>query len=208
VVEVTRERISAAGMPLAARAAAALALAALFGAAPARAEERPRTLSVFAMAGQSFGERERHGFAEFGSVAIQWGRFVSARTELLVEAHPVFLVRQPKTPPEGPRETVDAFALDLGIRWFPGPLAWRARPYVEFLEGPFYGLRRIPATGSAFNFLTQAGAGVVLPLGERWHPYVSYRWVHISNAGLGNHNPDWDFSTLLVGASLTVGGRP
>ena len=187
-------------------AGVALVLAFMPG-APVRAEERPRTLSAFAMAGQSFGERERHGFAEFGSLAVQGGKFVSRRTELLIEAHPVFLVRQPKTPPEGPRETVDAFALDLGVRWFPAPLAWRARPYVEFLEGPFYALRRVPATGSTFNFLTQAGLGVILPLGEGWHPYVSWRWVHVSNAGTGKHNPDWDFSTLLFGASLTLGAR-
>jgi Lipid A 3-O-deacylase (PagL) len=174
--------------------------------APAlRGDDSVRTLAAFGMAGQSFGERERHGFAEFGSFALQGGKFVSRRTELLVEAHPVFLVRQPRVPPEGPRETVDAFALDLGIRWFPAPLDWSARPYVEFLEGPFYALRRVPATGSTFNFLTQAGLGVVLPFGERFHPYVSWRWVHISNAGTGRHNPDWDFSTLLVGASMTLG---
>jgi hypothetical protein len=186
--------------------AAALA-AVLLLAGGAVADEPPRTLAAFGMAGQSFGERERHGFAEFGSFALQGGKFVSRRTELLVEAHPVFLVRQPKAPPEGPRETVDAFALDLGIRWFPAPLDWSLRPYVEFLDGAFYGLRRIPATGSTFNFLTQAGLGVILPFGARFHPYASWRWVHISNAGTGHHNPDWDFSTLLFGASMTLGPR-
>ncbi|HKC23739.1 MAG TPA: acyloxyacyl hydrolase [Thermoanaerobaculia bacterium] len=182
----------------------ALALALLAAGHGARSDER--TLAVFAMAGQSFGERDRHGFAEFGSASVQWGRFVSRRAELLVEAHPVFLVRQPRIPPEGPRETVEAAALDLGFRFFPLPRAWRARAYVEVLEGGFYALRRVPAGGSTFNFLTQAGAGVFLPVGEAWHPYVSWRWVHISNAGTGQHNPDWDFSTLLFGASLTVGG--
>jgi hypothetical protein len=184
----------------------ALALALLAAVGCAHAEERPRTLAVFAMAGQSFGERERHGFAEFGSASVQGGKFVSRRAELLIEAHPIFLVRQPRIPPEGPRETVEAAALDLGLRFFPLPSAWRALAYAEVLEGGFYALRRVPASGSTFNFLTQAGAGLILPIGERWHPYVSWRWVHISNAGTARHNPDWDFSTLLFGASLTVGG--
>jgi len=184
---------------------AAAAFAALALSSAARAEERPRTLSAFVTFGQSFGERERHGFAEFGSIALVGGTFVSRRTELLIEAHPLFLVRQPRIPPEGPRETVEAFALDVGVRWFPAPLSWRARPYVEVLEGPFYALRRVPATGSTFNFLTQAGLGAILPLGEGWHPYVSWRWVHVSNAGTGHHNPDWDFSSLILGASVAVG---
>ena len=188
------------------RALLALAVA-LLAATAVHADERPRTLAIFGMAGQSFGERDRHGFAEFGSLAVQGGKFVSRRTQLLIEAHPVFLTRQPKNPPEGPRETVESFALDLGIRWFPAPLEWRARPYVEVLEGPFYALRRVPARGSTFNFLTQAGLGVILPLGDRFHPYVSWRWVHVSNAGTGMHNPDWDFSTLLLGASMSFGAR-
>jgi hypothetical protein len=188
------------------RAAALAVLALALSARAAGADEAPRSLSVFGMAGQSFGERRRHGFAEFGSAAVQWGRAVSGHTELLVEAHPAFVVRQPRLPPEGPRETVEAFACDLGVRLHAGPLSWRARPYLEVLEGGFYALRRVPATGSTFNFLTQAGVGVVLPVGERWHPRVSYRWVHVSNAGTGHHNPDWDFHTLLLGGTLAFGG--
>jgi len=170
------------------------------------AVERPfgdRELRAFVVSGQSF-HPEGQGFAEIGSPVIQWGRFLSRRLEALVELHPLILVNQPKTPPYGERETVEAFAADVGLRWYFGPERWLLKPYLEILDGPLYALRRVPARGSTFNFLTQMGGGIRLPFGERWHPFVAYRWVHISNAGTGMHNPDWDFHGLLIGGSLVL----
>jgi hypothetical protein len=183
-----------------------LVLIAFLPVVAAAAEERPfggRELRVFVAAGQSF-HPEGQGFAEFGSPVVQWGRFLSRRLEVLAEVQPLFVVNQPKFPPDGERETVEALAVDIGLRWYVTPTAWRPKLYLEILDGPLYALRRVPARGSTFNFLTQMGGGVRLPLGERWHPFVSYRWVHISNAGTGTHNPDWDFHGLLVGGSLVL----
>lgn len=183
-----------------------LVFVAIFPVGGIAAEERPfgdRELRTFVAAGQSF-HPEHQGFAEFGSPVVQWGRFLSRRLEVLVEAQPLFVVNQPEFPPDGERETVVAFAVDVGLRWYFTPSAWRPKLYLEILDGPFYALRRVPARGSTFNFLTQMGGGVRLPSGERWHPFVSYRWVHISNAGTGMHNPDWDFHGLLVGGSLVL----
>lgn len=174
---------------------------------PAAAEERAfgeRELRVSVVAGQRFHPEEGHGWAEFGSPVVQWGRSLSRRVEALVELHPLMLVNQPRFPPDGERELVEAFALDIGIRWTFSPAKWTPKLYVEALDGAFYSLRRVPARGTTFNFLTQAGAGVRLPFGERWHPFVQYRWVHISNAGLGRFNPDWDFHGLMIGGSLVL----
>lgn len=175
--------------------------------APVAAQERPfgeRELRVAFVAGQSFHAEENHGFAEVGSPLVQWGRFLSPRVEALVELHPLMLVDQPRFPPGGERELVEAFALDVGIRWYFSPERWTPKLYVEALDGAFYSLRRVPARGTTFNFLSQAGAGVRLPFGERWHPFVQYRWVHISNAGLGHYNPDWDIHGLMIGGSLVL----
>jgi hypothetical protein len=163
------------------------------------------------MAGQGFHQElgRGQGFSEFGTSAVQASRFVSRRLELQIELQPLMLIRQPAVPPHGRRETVEAFALDVGIRWFPrwfpAPGEWRWAPYVEVLDGPFYAVRRVPTTGTRFNFLTQAGFGTLLSAGKRWHPQVFARYVHISNAGTGRHNPDWDYWAIGIGGRLELG---
>jgi Lipid A 3-O-deacylase (PagL) len=173
----------------------------------AQVAEGERSLSLYGMAGQGF-HQEGQGFSEFGTAAVAISRALSRSLELQAEWHPLMLVRQPVRTdvPHGRRETVEAFAFDIGVRWFPAPAAWRVRPYAELLDGPFYALRRVPASGSTFNFLTQAGFGVVLPARGQWQPYVFSRWVHISNAGTGHHNPDWDYWSIGVGGRLAVPG--
>jgi len=161
------------------------------------------------MAGQGFHQElsRGQGFSEFGTVAVQGSRSLSRRLELQLDFHPLMLIRQPAAPPHGQRETVAAFALDIGLRWFPAPADWRIAPYVEVLDGPFYAVRRVPTTGTRFNFLTQAGLGALLPLGRHWHPEVFGRWVHVSNAGAGRHNPDWDYWAIGVGGRLALPAR-
>lgn len=176
-------------------------------AVPAVAQERPfgqRELRVSVVAGQAFHREPGQGWGEFVSPVVQWGRFLSRRVEPLVELHPLMLVNQPRFPPDGERELVEAVALDVGIRWYFSPESWTPKLYVEVLEGAFYSLRPVPARGTSFNFLSQAGAGVRLPFGDRWQPFVQYRWVHISNAGTGHYNPDWDFHGLMIGGSLVL----
>ena len=107
-----------------------LVLVAIFPVRGIAAEERPlgdRELRAFVAAGQSF-HPENQGFAEFGSPVVQWGRFLSRRLEALVEAQPLFVVNQPRFPPYGERETVEAFAVDVGLRWYFAPTAWSPKP--------------------------------------------------------------------------------
>jgi hypothetical protein len=163
-------------------------------------------VGIFGMAGQGFHQElgRGQGFSEFGAAGLEAARSVSRRVELQIELQPLMLVRQPLEHPRGKRDTVAAFALDVGLRWFPGPADWRWAPYFEILDGPFYSPRRVPTTGSRFNFLTQVGFGADLPSGKRWHPRVFARWVHISDAGTGRHNPDWDYWAIGYGAGFDL----
>ena len=72
-----------------------------------------------------------------------------------------------------------------------------ARPRVA--DGPFWSWHRVPAGGTRFNFLTQAGTGFLFPAGRGWSVLAGYRWVHISNADLGELNPSWNYHTLILG---------
>jgi hypothetical protein len=167
------------------------------------------SLGVYGMAGQGFHQElsRGQGFSEFATAAVEASCAVSRRLELQLDFHPLMFIRQPAVPPHGERETVAAFALDVGLRWSPAPSVWRIAPYLEILAGPFYAVARVPTTGTRFNFLTQTGFGAVLPLGRRWHPEVFGRWAHISNAGTGQHNPDWDYWAVGVGARLALPDR-
>jgi hypothetical protein len=162
-----------------------------------------KSLSIVGVAGQSF-HTSFHGFAETAGPVVELSKFVSRRLELGLDVHPVIWISQPQGRNGEGRENVPALAVDVILRWYPGPLAARLLPYVEVADGPFYSRRRTPTEGTRLNFLTQAGAGLVWRTGERWSTVVGYRWVHISNANLGEKNPAWNFHGLLLGGRLFV----
>lgn len=166
------------------------------------------TFSVLGVAGQNF-LRTYHtsldkGFSEMGTAAVEAERFVSRRLEIGLAVHPLIVISQPETRAGEGRESVEAFAADLMARWYPGPLSWRVRPYVEIAEGPLYALRRVPSSGTRFSFLGQLGVGLTLPRKGPWAVVIGYRLVHISNAGIGEHNPSWNYHGLVLGGRLFV----
>ncbi len=166
------------------------------------------TLSVTGIGGQDLASG-RHGSAEMAMPTINAGKFVSRRIEVGLDLHPWIYIRQPVNDNgDGGFETVNAFAVDVYGRWYPAPFSWRYQPYVEVAEGPFYALRRVPAVGSHFNFLTQVGTGVSVPLGalDPWSVVVGYRFAHVSNAGTYRRNPGWNFYGVVLGLRKYVGG--
>ena len=169
-------------------------------AVPARAEDPGRRSIAFGgLAGQDFYPRS-HGFSEFAGAFADAGMFVSKKLELGFDFHPLMLIRQPDGHPLGTgRQTVPAAALDIVLRWFPGPSLLGASWYLEFADGPFWSWHRVPAGGTRFNFLTQAGTGFLIPAGEGWSVLAGYRWVHVSNANLGDRNPSWNYHALVLG---------
>jgi len=167
-----------------------------------------RTLSVMAIGGDNFAPG-RHGFARTILPTIDLGKFTSRRLEVGFDVHPWIGFRQPVNDNgDGGVESVSAFALDVYGRWYPAPFPWAYRPYVELAEGPFYSLRRVPAAGSRFNFLTQVGAGVTARIapGDAWSVVLGYRIVHVSNASTYRRNPSWNFNGVVIGLRKFVGG--
>ncbi len=165
------------------------------------------TLSVMLVGGKNFAAG-RHGLAESFLPTIDAGKFVSRRLEVGLDFHPWIGIRQPVNDNgDGGYKNVTAFALDVYGRWYPGPFSWTFRPYLELAEGPFYAPRRVPAAGSRFNFLTQVGAGVSVPIlpASPWSVVVGYRIVHISNADTYRRNPSWNFNGFVLGIRKFVG---
>lgn len=160
-----------------------------------------RTFSVTGMAGQIFSPR-LHGFAETAGLGVEFGRLVGRRLELGVELLPAIWISQPRTFDGQGRENVYAVAADLILRWYPDLLGPRVLPYLEAAEGPAWSPDRMPVAGTRFNFLTQFGVGCVFRTGESWSTVLGWRFAHISNANLGEHDPGWTFSLLLVGGRL------
>ena len=166
-----------------------------------------RSISVDVFAGQHLLDLNHGGFAEFVSPSVSIGQPLSRRLEGFVNLQPALLVFQPVTqPPTADRETVWAAVLDVGLRWYPAPASWKWTPFLDAMAGVLGASHRVPAKGTNFNFNVQSGAGLLLPLGDRWHPYVAVHWYHISNGNLGNRNPSWDFWSIGVGGRL--GFRP
>lgn len=161
------------------------------------------SISLLGVAGQStlttLDTSVDKGFAEVYSPVVETTMFVSRRTELGFSVNPWIGISQPVTREGRGRERVSAFAADILLRWYPGKLSWKVHPYLEIADGPSYALRRVPSTGTRFNFLSQLGAGFVIARPGRWSIHAGYRLVHFSNAGLGEHNPSWNFNGLLLG---------
>ncbi len=197
------------------RGAALLLLALL--AAPGRSEEPlgARSVAFGGLAGQNFHPTS-HGFSEFAGAFADVGKLISRKLQLGLDLHPIMLIRQPNGHPLGTGgQTVPAAALDLILRWFPGPSLLGARWYLEVADGPFWSWNRVPAGGTRFNFLTQAGTGFLFPAGRGWAVLAGYRWVHISNADLGKLNPSWNYHAPILGlrheifpGKETSAGRP
>jgi hypothetical protein len=169
------------------------------------------SISALGVAGQStlttFETNVDKGFAEVYSPVVETTMFISRRTELGISVNPWIGISQPVTRDGKGRERVSAFAADILLRWYPGNLSWKVHPYLEIADGPSYALSRVPSTGTQFNFLTQLGAGFLLACRGAWSLHVGYRLVHFSNAGLGQHNPSWNFNGLLLGGRWTFSGE-
>lgn len=186
---------------------AGVLLAAAAGAADPRSALGAYSVSFLGVGGQSaltaFDTGVDKGFAEVYSPVVESAMFVSRRVELGFSMNPWIGISQPETRDGRGRERVSAFAADVLLRLYPGNPAGDWHPYLEIAEGPSWATERVPSTGTQFNFLTQIGCGIVLVRKDRWNLQAGYRLVHFSNAGLGRHNPSWNFNGLLLGGRWT-----
>jgi hypothetical protein len=74
-------------------------------------------------------------------------------------------------------------------REFPAAIA---SYFVETAGGLSYAARFVPQRGTRFNYVAEAAAGVIRPVGRDTYLVVSLRWLHLSNSGTAgrSRNPD------------------
>lgn len=162
-------------------------------------------LSVTATGGRSI--TTWHGQATIRSIAIEWGRDLSLRTELFVVAAP-YLIEQPRSwfgslHGDG-NEIAKAASMSIFVRRRFERGSPTYEPYVEIGSGPMWANRRVPAATSRFNFITQPGFGMRLFPKKQVSLVVGYRFLHISNGGYAPRNPGLNVNSLLIGTTFRL----
>ena len=77
----------------------------------------------------------------------------------------------------------------------------RFTPFVEGGAGVSYATARIPPTGTLFNFITQAGAGVQYAVTPAVTIDARGAFHHLSNANTGKQNPSLNTMLFSLGVS-------
>jgi hypothetical protein len=103
------------------------------------------------------------------------------RFEYAVDAVPVFLAFQPSNTAYG------AGFDPLGLKWN-FQRHGRLSPYLELTGGVLFTNHNVPEYTNTVNFMDQAALGTHI-LGAKYNVSIELRYMHISNAGLGNLNP-------------------
>lgn len=121
--------------------------------------------------------------AEFGGGAFEYG----------LEVYPAMIVSQTKT-------TYAAGFSPLQLRY---NFASKNKvvPYLEIGGGILGSSNQLPENTYSFNFVDQASLGVQVMRSGRPSFQAGVRYQHISNAGLGNHNPGINSMFLFGGFS-------
>jgi Lipid A 3-O-deacylase (PagL) len=107
--------------------------------------------------------------------------FLRGRFEYAVDGLPVFLAFQPANTAYG------AGFDPLGLKWN-FERRGRFSPFLELTGGVLFTNHNVPAYTNTVNFMDQAAFGTHI-LGAKYNVSVEIRYMHISNAGLGNLNP-------------------
>jgi hypothetical protein len=125
--------------------------------------------------------------------------FLRGRFEYAVDAVPVFLIFQPAN-------TAYGVGFDpLGLKWN-FERHGRLSPYLELTGGVVRTNQNVPTGTNTVNFMDQAALGTHI-LGERYNWSLELRYMHISNAGLGNLNPGVNTVQVRLGIGKFFGHR-
>lgn len=117
--------------------------------------------------------------------------FLKGRFEYAIDAIPAYLIFQPQG-------TVYGVGLNpLNLKW---NFATRGRikPYVELSGGTLFTTDKVPAFTSKVNFTPSAALGTHI-LGRKYAWSIEARYLHISNAGLGDLNPGLNTFEVRLG---------
>jgi hypothetical protein len=122
--------------------------------------------------------------------------------EYAVDIVPMFLVFQPTNTAYG--VGFDPFAL----KWnFERRAGHRLSPYLELTGGCLFTNHNVPAYTNTVNFMDQAALGTRIG-SAKYNWSVELRYMHISNAGLGNLNPGINTLQVRLGLGRFLGGHP
>jgi hypothetical protein len=125
--------------------------------------------------------------------------FLRGRFEFAVDAVPVFVVFQPAN-------TAYGVGFDpLGLKWN-FQRHGRFSPFLELTGGVLFTDHDVPTNTNSVNFMDQAALGTHI-LGAKYNVSVELRYMHISNAGLGNLNPGVNTVQVRLGVGRFYGGR-
>jgi hypothetical protein len=122
--------------------------------------------------------------------------FLRGRFEYAVDAVPVFVIFQPAN-------TAYGLGFDpLGLKW---NFVRRGRfsPYLELTGGTVFTNHNVPTYTNNVNFMDQAALGVHI-LRATHNLSVEVRYMHVSNAGLGNLNPGLNTVQVRLGIGKFV----
>lgn len=117
--------------------------------------------------------------------------FLRGRFEYAIDAVPAYLFFQPT-----------GTAYGVGVN--PLNLKWnfvrhgKFSPYLELSGGTLFSTAKVPPGTSAVNFASGAAFGTHL-LGDRHAWALEARYLHISNAGLGDLNPGVNTFEVRIG---------
>ena len=137
---------------------------------------------------EAFNLGFRYGWVITGP---HWPGILRGRFEYTVDAIPVYLIFQPT-------QTAYAGGFDpLGLKW-DFERRGRLSPYFELSGGVLFSRRDIPSYTNNVNFSPSAALGTHI-LGEKYNWSVEVRYLHISNAGLGNYNPGLNTVQVRLG---------
>ena len=125
--------------------------------------------------------------------------FLRGRFEYAVDAVPIFLVFQPAN-------TAYGVGFDpLGLKWN-FQRHGQISPFLELTGGVLFTDHKVPTYTNTVNFMDQAALGMHI-LGRRYNVSLELRYMHISNAGLGNLNPGLNTVQVRLGMGRFFGRR-
>lgn len=120
--------------------------------------------------------------------------FLKGRFEYAIDAVPAYLIFQPT-----------GTAYGVGVN--PLNLKWnfvrhgRLSPYLELSGGTLFTTAKVPAGTAAVNFASGAALGTHI-LGAKRSWAIEARYLHISNAGLGDLNPGINTFEVRLGVGV------
>lgn len=168
-----------------------------------------RNIEVGLVGGKSF--TSWHGQADFQALNVAFVHPISPRTDVSVVFAPVAMW-QPRSwfgsQYHDGNESVYAVSAALMLRRSFNRDSSRVHYYLEGGTGPMIAEKRVPASTSRFNFVTQAGLGVVLRPNGRFPLIVGCRFQHISNGGYAPRNPGLNVPSLVIGMRFRTASMP